>query len=238
MMIKKMRFTTCIMILLCLIVSCKQKKDAESTGQVPADVIYIDYQVRGNEGNDSVTILANFREFDEFGYALKLDTPAMVQLDDELIQGTTLKIPGTFYEVQKKLDDFSGTHKLRFTDANKKVYEEAFTYQPMVLTSALPDIVTDSVLILELQGLDSNDMVHVVLTDTAYASEGIERIDTVKNNRIIITAKELAGLANGPIQLELQREMVRPVMDRRILRGKLSIMYSLRREFTLSRRPD
>ncbi|MCX6317347.1 MAG: hypothetical protein NTW29_08650 [Bacteroidetes bacterium] len=224
----------CILAVL-IVVSCKQKKEALSTNEVSPENIYYDFQVNAAEGNDSVTILANFREFDEFGYSLKLDTPSVIMFDGTNLPGTTLEIPGTFYETQRSLADFAGMHRFQFNDRGNQPFSDSFTFRPLTLTSQLPPVVTDSILVLEFEGLDTNDLIHITLTDTSYAGEGIERIDTAKNARIVISASELAGLTNGPVQLELARENVRPLLQRRRPRGKISITYRLRREFTLSR---
>jgi hypothetical protein len=221
-------------LVILLTMACKQRKEAESTREMIPDAVYFDYQVRGNEEDDSVTILANFREFDQYGYALKLDTPSTIRLDGDLLSGTTLKIPGTYYEVQKETVSFTGQHQLLFTDIEKKVYVEKFNFQPLTLTTPLPATLPVADLKIGLAGLDSGDIVHILLTDTAYASEGVERQDTVTNSSIMITAEELAGLSEGPVQLEIVRERVRSITKDGQVRGKLAVIYGIKREFLLS----
>lgn len=228
----------CFLSLVVISASCKQKKEAESTREIVPEAIFLDYQVRGDEGSDSVSVLANYREFNEFGYGLRLDTPSKVQLDGEILEGVTLKIPGTYYEVQKAASIFSGSHRLTYTDINKNEFVEQFAYTPLVLATPVPDTLPVADLELTLQGLDSGDVVHILLTDTAYASEGIERQEAVKDGRILITAEELAELAAGPIQLELVKENIRAISTEGRVRGKLAVIYGLKREFILTRKPD
>lgn len=220
------------------IAACKQHKEAETTNDLPDEAIFFDYLVRADESGDSVTVLLNYREFNEFGYALKLAENASVSLDGEAIPGTTLKIPGTFYELQKPVSVFSGEHQISYTDKDKKQYVEKFIFSPLVLVTEIPASLPKADLELQFEGLKKGDMVHIVLTDTAYASEGIERTDTVKNDRIMITAEELASLAEGPVQLELVKENIRPVIRNGRIRGKFALYYGLKREFMLGGRPE
>jgi hypothetical protein len=228
----------CILSLVLISASCKQKKEAESTREIVPEAIFFDYQVRGDEGSDSVSVLLNYREFNEFGYGLKLDTPSKVQLDDEIIRGVTLKIPGTYYEVQKAAPGFAGTHRLKYTDIDKNEYVEQFNYTPLVLVTPVPGSLPVADLELTLEGFAKGDIIHILLTDTAYASEGIERQETVKNGRILITAEELAELEPGPVQLELVKENIRAISTEGRIRGKLAVIYGLKREFILTRNPD
>lgn len=225
-----------VVLIACLtqqLVACKQRKEAVSTREMTPDAVYFDYQVKGSEDDDRVTVLANFREFDEYGYALKLDTPSTVKFDGELMQGTTLKIPGTYYEIQKDTASFAGQHQLEFTDIERNRHVEKFNFQPLALVKPLPEKILAADLELELLGLERGDRVHILLTDTAYASEGLEREDTVLDGKILITAEELAGLAEGPVQLELVREQVRDITREGHTRGRLTIRYGIKKEFLL-----
>ena len=89
-------------------------------------------------------------------------------------------------------------------------------------------------LVFEFNGLENEDFVRVVLTDTSFENDGINRLDTVLNNQIIISKAELNNLTNGPIQLEFIREYERPILKRKEESGRLAITYKLKREFILA----
>jgi hypothetical protein len=72
-----------------------------------------------------------------------------------------------------------------------------------------------------------------MLSDTASFSEGIDRVDTVKNGQIVITAADLQKLVSGPVHLELSREVERRIRNGTRQGGKLVVFYELKREFQL-----
>ena len=71
------------------------------------------------------------------------------------------------------------------------------------------------------------------MTDTSFTSDGINRLDTVKNGQIIVTGKELENLVNGPVQLEFIKEFEKSIKRGTITRGRLSLSYSIKRNFLL-----
>ena len=58
-------------------------------------------------------------------------------------------------------------------------------------------------------------------------------MDTVKNGRVIVSRQDLETVVNGPIHLELYKEVERPVKNGTDEGGKLAITYGVKREFVL-----
>jgi hypothetical protein len=82
--------------------------------------------------------------------------------------------------------------------------------------------------------MDGPDYIRVLMTDTSFTGEGINRLDTVyKDGLINIRKDEMDDLVNGPVQLELIREVDREVRNGTNEGGRIVITYSLRREFFL-----
>ena len=71
------------------------------------------------------------------------------------------------------------------------------------------------------------------MTDTSFINDGINKLDSVKKGRVVVTPDDLENLANGPIQLELIKETERPVIIGEKKRGRLRIIYEMRRSFIL-----
>lgn len=213
------------------IVSCKSA-DKKETTQNP-DTIFFDYKITGQEGDDKLTVLLQYKYGDEEGKAFSVGEPLNVLLDGEQIPGDSTKRTGPFYEINKPIAGFTGKHTIAFIGPDKKEYKEEFEFKPMSLLSAIPENVQRGDLVFELDGLESEDYVRVVLTDTSFIHDGINRVDTVLNGQIIISKTELESLANGPLQLELIREYERPVNNGTEAGGRLQITYSLKREFIL-----
>ena len=215
-----------------LLAGCSNSEKKNSSDAAP-ESIFFDYQIRGEEGSDVVTVLIQYRYNGENGSTLTLDEPASVSLDGEMLKGDSSKITGAYYEIQKPVEAFSGNHTIVFTNTDKTLYKEDFNFQPIKLLTEIPATWQRGDMELDLTGLEAEDFVKVIMTDTVFASEGIERIDTVRKGKLTITREEMAGLADGPIQLELIRESDSPVKKGTAEGGRLFISYGLKREFLL-----
>ncbi len=208
--------------------------DLENNREVNPEAIYFDYQVTGEDGDEDITVLIQFRFGGSNGSTLVLERPSLVALDGEPLQVDSTMMTGAFYEIRKPVKDFAGTHGIVFTDVNQKKYEEKFSFRPIVLRTPIPSVVERGDLVLDLDGLEPVDYVRIIMTDTAFASEGINRLDTVKNGRVLIRERDLKNVFDGPVHLELYMERERPVKDRTSEGGRLAISYGINREFVLA----
>jgi hypothetical protein len=215
-----------------LLSSCDSNEIGYSKDVNP-QTIYFDYKVWGEEEKDDVIVLLQYRFAGVNGTTLVLQEPSKVELDGELIPTDSSRMTGAFYEMMKPAKDFSGNHTIVFTDVNKKQYKEEFNFQPIALRTTVPAVINRSDLVFELEGLNPVDYVRVLLTDTSFRSEGINRVDTVKNGRILIRKADLGTLVNGPIHFELIKENEKPLKNGTEEGGQLSISYGLKREFVL-----
>jgi hypothetical protein len=212
--------------------SCNSNEIGYSKDVNP-QTIYFDYKVWGEEEKDDVVVLLQYRFAGVNGTTLVLQAPSKVEFDGELIPTDSSRMTGAFYEMMKPAKDFSGNHTIVYTDINKKEYKEEFSFQPIALRTTVPAIITRGDLVFELEGLNPVDYVRVLLTDTSFRSEGINRVDTVKNGRILIRKADLEALINGPIHFELIKENEKPLKNGTEEGGQLSISYGLKREFVL-----
>ena len=216
-----------------LFFSCTSNEIGNSKDVNP-DAVYFDYKIWGEEGKDDITVLLQYRFGGKNGTTLLLNDPASVSIDGMEIPTDSSKLTGAFYEVMSPLNNFSGKHTILFTDLNKKTYEEEFSFQPFTLKTEIPGQIKRSDLIFEMEGLEPVDYIRVFATDTSFESSGINRIDTVKNGRILISLADLVSLVNGPINLEFYKEDERPVKNGTKEGGVIAITYGLKREFELT----
>jgi hypothetical protein len=228
------RFFALFFIIPVIFLSSCKSHEIGSSKDVNPEAIYFDYKIWGDEANDNLVVKLQYRFGGKNGTTLTMEEPAKVELDDELLPADSSKMTGAFYEIQKPIKKFSGEHTITFTDNNEKQYREKFSFQPLQLKTALPKVIKRGTMLLEVDGLDGERLVRVTLTDTLFRSEGINRVDTIKNGRIIITGEELKNLVNGPIQLELIKEEEGPVKNGTREGGRISISYGLKREFILA----
>jgi len=215
-----------------LIISCNSNEIGNSEDVNP-ETIYFDYRVWGDEENGDITVKLQYRFAGPGGTTLFLQEPSKVELDGVAIEADSSKRSGAYYEVIKPIKEFAGRHTIVFNDVNGKQYNEEFSFQPIRLKTKVPAVINRKDLVFELDGLAPKDYVTVMLSDTVSFSEGINRVDTVKNGSITITKEDLALLADGPVYLEILKEDEKRVKNGTKEGGKISISYELKRQFEL-----
>jgi len=195
--------------------------------------LYLDYKITASEGTDNLTILLQYRNGGEDGDAISVPEPGKVVLDDEPLPADSSKMIGTFYELHKPMIEFTGKHTILLTGSNEKQHRAEFDFRPVKLLTVLADSISRNELVFEFEGLEQSDQIRVLLTDTSFINNGINRVDSARNGRLVISMDELDELANGPVQLEFIREVEKPLKMEKGEGGRLLVTYSLKREFFL-----
>ena len=216
-----------------LLTSCGMG-ETDRRKEVNPESIYFDYKIWGEEGYDSLTVRLQYRNGGRNGASLLVNEPGKVELDGESLRADSSKMTGVYYEVQKPVAGFRGKHTITFTVNNRKQYQEVFDFQPVSLSGPVPLRIKRGDLVFRFDGLSPEDNIRVLMTDTSYLSEEINRVDSVRNGRLVITEEELTGLSSGPVYLEITKEYERPVRNGTRKRGRLSVSYGLKREFILT----
>ena len=154
------------------------------------------------------------------------DRPVVVHAEP-----ASLLIPGIekLFEFAGKIGDVIRAHGRHVLSA----LDQQFFYQPFKLKTKIPATINRGDLAFDFLGLASEDYIRVILTDTSFMSKDIHEIDTVKNNRLIITADKLKNLTDGPITLQFYKEIEKPIRNGTKEGGRISISYGLQREFEL-----
>jgi len=210
-----------ILVLVSVFISCGSS-EIGSAKDVNPETIYFDYRISGEEGNDNATVMLQYRFSGENGTTLTIDKPGKVQVDGETLDSDSTKITGAYYELQKPAGAFAGKHTIQFTNLNGKRYDEEFSFQPFTLIGGLPDTLTADSAILEFAGLKNGDILNILMTDTVFGSDGVERRARVKDGKIFIDAEDLENLAGGPIHLELELEKENILLEFRFLKAQVN----------------
>jgi hypothetical protein len=219
-----------VSVLLLLIISCTSNKNEVKTH----GPVFFDYRVWGDEESGDMTVKIQYRDGALNGHPLLLKEPSRVEFDGQTLQADSSGMNGIYYETSRRVTEFAGNHTIVFTDSSGEQYREEFSFRPISLKTELPTRVVRDSIVLELGGLSQQDYIRLIMTDTAAFSEGIVRVDTIRNGRLNILKNQLGRLSSGPVFLEIAREMERRINDEKGLRrGKLSVFYSLKREFEL-----
>ena len=226
------RLLTSTLTLTLFLTACNNNETSKSKDVNP-DAIFFDYKIRGYEKDSNATVYIQYRMGGPNGTALVLKDPAKVELDGGIIPSITAKLNGVFYEILKPSGIFTGQHSILFTDFNSKEYKEEFIYQPFELRTDLPATITRKNLVFDFVGVDLVDYITVSMTDTSFTSKDINQVDTVKNGRLIIPAELLKNLVDGPITLQFNKYIERPLQNATKTGGRISFSYGLQREFEL-----
>ena len=213
-------------------VSCGSK-DKKVNTTLEIDNIYFDYKISAEEGYDNLTVLLKYRDDDKNGDAFAPEVLKNIKLDEEILVPDSSKMGGVFYEIQKPINTFTGKHYITFFTNEGKEFKEEIVFSPMILTTVIPETIKREDLVLDFTGLENEDHVRIVLTDTSFFNDGVNRIDAVLNNQMILSKKDLESLADGPILLEFIREFERPIKNAGEAGGRVRINYTLRRSFNL-----
>ena len=200
---------------------------------IDPDEVWLDYQVWGEEDKENVTVMLQFRTDYSDKDTRLLDEPAGIMLDGEELKADSSKMTGFYYEMERPLQSFSGNHVITFQDFEGKTHEEKFIFQPFWLKEEIPQQVSRTGLTIQLEGLEKESYIRVVALDTAFRSNGINDVDTVKNGQLILSEKRLKNLKNGPVHIEIFQEQEWPLKNSWKGGGRLSVSYGLKRDFEL-----
>jgi hypothetical protein len=228
------RLTSLLTIVLIALLSpsCGDPETVDSRNVDP-EKIFFDYQVSGAEDDSMVTVLLQYHFRSPHGTTLLVDNPGKIELDGVQVLADSSRLSGYFYEARVPRDLFAGPHTIVFTGSNKQQYKEEFSFHPLSLETALPDTIARETFIIELKGLEPEDYVRLLITDTSRLNDGINRLDTVINGQLRIAREDLDSLSSGPMNLQLIREYERPATNPTGRGGWIAITYALHREFVL-----
>lgn len=212
--------------------SCKNED--ESAAEKRTDSLFFDYSVTGEEGRETVSCLFRFRENDLDGDPVALSETVMLTFDGLEIAADSARMAGTFYEIMVPLNQFEGEHTVLFRAPSGREYTETFYFQPFSLKNELPASISRKNFKLELDGLAENDRIAIIMTDTAFLSNDLNRVDTIRNGILSIAGEKLREVTNGPVVLQLHKEENKKLKNAPSQGGRLLISYGLQREFVLT----
>lgn len=218
------------LLLLFTLLACGGK-DRKTRPFAEAGQFYLDYQLNAAEGDDKLTVLLKFRNGEE-GDAFTLPAGAAVFLDGQALEADSSKRTGSYYETHLPIDSFEGWHTIQLKQNDRLVNEMRFEFHPLTLENEPGDTLSRQDLVLTFTGPQKMGVIRVIATDTAFSSSGINRVDSM-DGKLTISQADMDNLVNGPVQLLLSREWETPFEKEGEPMGKISIAYSLRREFIL-----
>lgn len=209
-----------------------EKKDKKKEEETDGLAFY--YRISGDDETGRTTIRLQFLLPGGLSdSSLLLEEPSHVTLDGEKLAADSSRLNGIYYETDRATDSFTGQHEIVFTDNEGKKYTEPFVYTPFSL-AGLPDSLTGNEdLQLEISGLDDGEFLHLIIIDTSFRGNGVEKIEPVKNGKLVVSAEELASLKKGPVYLDLIWDKKRTLKSPASESGLLFMNYRMKREVFL-----
>ncbi|HEV7331074.1 MAG TPA: hypothetical protein VGN63_08555 [Flavisolibacter sp.] len=214
--------------------ACFNNADVERAENNDPQGLYKDFQVWAEEGREDVTVRLQFRAGGEDGDAVLMDGPGAVLLDNKPVAADSTRFTGVYYETFQPIHEFEGKHTVVFVDKAKKQQKVEFLFHPFSLAKEIPEKVRKVPFEIQLNNFpEEPTSIRLVMVDTSLFSADVNEEIIVENGKIAITAEYLDKLTKGPVMLEIYREEEKPLNGESRHSGKLTITYSLKREFTL-----
>lgn len=202
---------------------------------VNPESVYFDYKIAASEENENVSCMFIYKFGGPNGTTLVLDEPSKVEFDGQTITADSARYTGVYYEVVRPVRAFSGKHNIVFTGSDKKQYSQEFEFKPFKLAEALPEKIPRKAFTIRLQDFPARETpLHLVMIDTAFASNDVNETISVINGQVEISQIMLDKLKAGPVTIELNREEEQPLLQKTKEGGKLLLRYGLKREFLLT----
>jgi hypothetical protein len=198
-----MKFLLYAFFAVCMFTGCASNEIGNSKDVNP-QTIFVDYSVLGEENDDSVTCLAQFRFAGENGTTLVLNEPSNIMIDETAVAVDSNDAMGAFYEKKFKTVSFGGLHSWKYIDGETSNYSTAFVFTPFSLKKQLPLVQgrKDSLLI-ELTGLQDGTVITTELSDTSSKTENVIVKNKIGNGKITIPASAWQNLSTGPVSVRL-----------------------------------
>ncbi len=214
--------------------ACEIKdKEKEKTNEEIKEIVYYNFQITADEENPLVNCLFQFRIDGQNGSSFAIKEPGFIKLDNELLKPDSSSFSGYYYEIQKPIQDFIGTHSITILTEAGNEHTETFEFKPFYIKSKLDLVYHRKDLLIELEGLKPVDQIRVIATDTSFTSTDINKMDTLQYGKLYLSHDRLKKVVNGPINFQLIKENEKISSLPASIFGKISVSYGLKRNFML-----
>lgn len=228
-----MRYLLFFAFFLPWLTSCQNDESGRKKA-VEGSELYFDYQVSAEEGRAEAIVRLQYKKGDENGEAVALEKPARVLFDGTELAPDSSRFNGAYYEVLKPVAELNGRHSIVFVDQKGEEHQAEFSFQPFSLAGELPEQLPKKSLVIRLKDFPSSPtVVRVVITDTSLQSTGVNEELLVDESALAIDKSLLDNLTEGPVTMEISREEVQPLQSPLGEKGRLLLVYVLRRQFNL-----
>ena len=207
--------------------ACSSNEVGQSK-DVAQDKIYQQYSIRYAEGDEKVSVRAQFRFAGGNGTTLVLSAPSQLSFDDEVVKVDSSGAEGAYYEVRKPVANFYGKHHFIFTDINNKKFDNDFSFDTFRLVN-IPASVSKKQgldLAFESGALQPGDVINVSSAKTDSSFTVIYEPSATK--AINIPSKQLMRQKNSELKLETTLYRKLNLQQNTAEGGEMEVRYALK----------
>lgn len=220
-------------VLTCIFFSCRSRD--RQPGEAPLGNLFFHYDIQASDEWDDVTVKVQFRLEHVNGPVVRPSGITEILLDGRPLQAGDSRYTGPYYEIQWPRDAFTGVHVIEIKSSAGTESRDSFYFQPLTLVDWPDTLRRGTDLRLQLSGLGRRDMVQVLITDTSFSHDGVERqLRTREDGLVMLPAATLEPLSPGPLRLMLTREFEDRITREKGPGGALTLQYQLQREGLLA----
>ena len=199
--------------------------------QTDLNDIYADYKVFGEEENETVTVLLQFRAGGADGKTIVIKSPGKVTIDGTPLQADSAGVSGAYYEAAFPLASFEGAHTIMFESPDGKRHRQPFKFSSFKFKDEPATAVQMKARRFYLEGLPDTAKLRLLMTDTSFATRDVNLETEIQDGSILITDQMWRALKPGPLFLEIYREESKGISGFSKSGGSITIHYGLKREF-------
>ncbi len=216
--------------LLFLLASCGQTNESPAIGVSRLERMRGDFLFTVSQESDLVHGLIRF-SLSANGLGRSLGE-AQLLLDETELRADSTEMNGVFYEAELPAEHFFADHSLTIREGNE-ANTEVFSVPRFSLISELPASLPANDLEFRLEGVEDGESVILMIVDTSFANNDLNRKYTVMGKKLFIPGADLDILSKGPVSMEILFEKKIRTVRLPLKSGTITVRQSERREFIL-----
>lgn len=213
------------------LLACQSPEAEKKTSRKPP--VNLALRIWGEEGREFFHCLAQVQSMEPDAAQGKLSTGETLTVDGIRLLPDSARYSGVFYQADLPIGQFAGEHTVSFTTSDGRTHSGKFDFTPFSLELDTGLALTADEMKFQLLNFpEGENQVHLLITDTAYATDDINTFLPIKDGRLDVSPVLLSGIKRGPVIMQIIFETEKSLSLGKD-RVKLLVSYSLSREIIL-----
>jgi hypothetical protein len=190
-------------------------------------------RIWGEEGSEFFHCLAQVQSMEAIAATGKLSSGETLAVDGISLLPDSARYSGVFYQADLPVDQFAGEHNVSLTSSDGRTHSGKFDFTPFSIKLDTGIALTAGEMEFQLLNFPGGEnQVHLLITDTAYATDDINTFLPINDGRLVVSPVLLSGIKRGPVVMQIIFETEK-FLSLGKDRVKLLVSYSLAREIIL-----